>query len=340
MTEDTTCPIWETPATEHPANGRDGRYVDSPRAGGKYFVTGTAVSKLKAEDESTKARLTSWLIEQRNFGVKYPEIDSDTIKSAKMRRPLSIGERTNRLLRYLADCEAAPGAGFLHPVIENRNVSFLFCLALIESEILYIQSMIHVLNLKLQEREIQFYFSYLKKKGWIENIEESVPSGSIPQYRFTVEGYVRLAELEENRTSSSSAFVAMWFSEEMNEAWRKGIEPGIRDAGYKAVRVDHEPHNDRIDDRIIAEIRKSRFVVADFTQGRTGARGGVYYEAGFAHGLGIPVIFTCRQNKSKKVHFDTRQYNHIFWKEPIDLKQALTERIAATIGEGPIKVPD
>ena len=48
-------------------------------------------------------------------------------------------------------------------------------------------------------------------------------------------------------------------------------------------------------DRILAEIRKSKFVVADFTScgeciacdkcEHIGARGGVYFEAGFALGL-------------------------------------------------------
>ena len=46
---------------------------------------------------------------------------------------------------------------------------------------------------------------------------------------------------------------------------------------------------DKIDDEIIGEIRRSRFLVADFTHGDKGARGSVYYEAGFAYGLGLPV---------------------------------------------------
>jgi nucleoside 2-deoxyribosyltransferase len=69
---------------------------------------------------------------------------------------------------------------------------------------------------------------------------------------------------------------------------RTGIQPSIEvDCGFtKAIRVDREHFGDRIDDRIIAEIRRCRFIVADFT----GQRGGVYFEAGFALGLGKPVI--------------------------------------------------
>ena len=67
------------------------------------------------------------------------------------------------------------------------------------------------------------------------------------------------------------------------------------------------------------------------------ARGGVYYEAGFAHGLGLQVIFTCRQDVIDKglIHFDTRQYNHIAWNTPEELRKRLADRIAGTIGDGP-----
>jgi len=49
-------------------------------------------------------------------------------------------------------------------------------------------------------------------------------------------------------------------------------------------------HNEKICDKIVSEIRKSRLLVADFTDNR----GGVYFEAGFAMGLSIPVIWMCR----------------------------------------------
>ena len=67
-----------------------------------------------------------------------------------------------------------------------------------------------------------------------------------------------------------------------------------------------------------------------------GARGGVYYEAGFAHGLGLEVIFSCRKGMVKdKLHFDTRQYYHIVWETPDDLRIGLLNRIRSRIGDGP-----
>jgi len=63
----------------------------------------------------------------------------------------------------------------------------------------------------------------------------------------------------------------MWFHDSTDEPWEEGIKRGIEDAGYEAVRIDQQEHNNKIDDEIIAEIRRSRFVVADFTQGDDGA---------------------------------------------------------------------
>ena len=129
----------------------------------------------------------------------------------------------------------------------------------------------------------------------------------------------------------------MWFDDEMDAAYERSIKPAIEEAGYKPVRIDRELEVDKIDDAIIAHIRKSRFLVADFTYGEKGPRGGVYYEAGFAHGLNIPVIFTCRRDMVDELHFDTRQYVHILWDahSPEILHTELLDRIRARIGEGP-----
>ena len=86
-------------------------------------------------------------------------------------------------------------------------------------------------------------------------------------------------------------------------------------------------HNEKICDLIIAEIRSCKFMVADVTYQRQN----VYYEAGFAHGLNRAIIWICRKDDFKNVHFDTKQYNHIIWENAEDLKKQLIRRIKATI---------
>ena len=130
----------------------------------------------------------------------------------------------------------------------------------------------------------------------------------------------------------------MWFHESMDDVWLKAVKPGIEDAGYEPVRIDRKEHVNKIDDEIIAELQRARFVVADFTHGDDGPRGGVYYEAGFAHGKDREVVFTCEKDALQRIHFDTRQYNHIVWEaEKLDeFRRRLKNRICAVVGEGPL----
>ena len=145
--------------------------------------------------------------------------------------------------------------------------------------------------------------------------------------RLTHRGWNRIIELEKGKVDSNKTFVAMWFHASMADSFKKGISRAISECGYEPIRVDFEEHNEKICDRIIADIRKSKFVVCDFT----GHRGGVYFEAGFAMGLDKPVIWTCKEDDVVNLHFDTRQYNHIVWKDEDDLYEKLKRRIEATI---------
>jgi len=147
------------------------------------------------------------------------------------------------------------------------------------------------------------------------------------EYSLTAAGWRRLAEIGRATPDGNAAFVAMWFKDDLKPAWTEGFMPALAEAGYSPIRVDLIQHNGKIDDRIIAEIRKAAILIADFT----GNRGGVYFEAGFALGIGVPVIWTCQSRYIKRVHFDTRQYNHLVWDEPSDLKAKLLNRIQATI---------
>jgi nucleoside 2-deoxyribosyltransferase len=145
----------------------------------------------------------------------------------------------------------------------------------------------------------------------------------------TLEGWNHLREIEKNTLDINRAFVATWFDDSIDPIYKNGIKPALEETGYSAIWMKMLEHNEKIDDRIIAEIRNSGLMIADFT----GNRGGVYFEAGFALGLGIPVIWCCRnvEDETDNLHFDTRQYNHIFWDDEQDLKKKLIDRIKATI---------
>jgi len=166
-------------------------------------------------------------------------------------------------------------------------------------------------------------FEYIKEKALSLDLIELKND----VYRLSLNGWKRIAELKKTKIDSNKAFVAMWFNPELDEIWEQGIKPALEETGFRPLRIDLEEHNEKICDKIIAEIRRSGLLVADFT----GQRGGVYFEAGFALGLGIPLIWTCRKDDIQNLHFDTRQYNHIVWETAKELKQRLKDRIIATI---------
>lgn len=153
------------------------------------------------------------------------------------------------------------------------------------------------------------------------------------------QGHQHCKDLLSSKRQTTNAFVAMWFSDEMSNTYKAAIAPAIEECGFRPVRVDNVEHNNDITDEIIAGIKDSRFVIADMT----GYRGGVYYEAGFARGLGIPVIFTCRKDwfdgkkdaegktVKEKIHFDINHQNIIVWETEDYLKKRIVDRIRATI---------
>jgi nucleoside 2-deoxyribosyltransferase len=97
------------------------------------------------------------------------------------------------------------------------------------------------------------------------------------------------------------------------------------------MRIDAADYAGGVMDQIIAEIRRSRLVIADCTQ----QRNGVYFEAGFAVGLGLTLIPTCRSDDMKNRHFDIQHLNTLEWKTPEELVGLLSKRIVAIVGPGP-----
>jgi hypothetical protein len=165
-------------------------------------------------------------------------------------------------------------------------------------------------------------------------------------YRLRPPGMERATEVRRERGTGTQAFVAMWFSKEMEPVFHAAIAPALRDVGYDPYRVDLDPHADRIDDKIVAEIRRSRILVAECT----GARNAVYFETGFAYGLGLEVIWTCHDPRVlekdhtlfatppppeggkpwfEQLSFDTRQYTCLPWASLAQLKEAIINRVRA-----------
>ena len=259
--EITTCPIWgiqtirlKEPTTPDTKSLRRNRTLTARSAGIKSRVICLLFLEELLSDKE-KARLTTWIVDQWLRGNRQPTITADVLFSVT-RKPLSVPKRADRLLKYIAAASSIRKVGVDVQIPQTDYGPFAW------SEC-------------VEESEIDYFLDYLVQKGWLASNEYGLARLSC---KVTVDGHSRVEQLdiEETISPSAQAFVAMWFYDSTFAAYSDGIEPAIREAGYKSLRIDQKDHLNKIDDEIIAEIRRSRFVVADFTQGQDGARGGVY----------------------------------------------------------------
>jgi hypothetical protein len=283
---------------------------------GSFEISRSALVSINRFDADERAKLSAWI--RANPGNIFTTTELDRVDEAT--KP-STKFRADQMLRFIAS-KAAPGKEFaahehtiaVHTASTLKDVRGANPLLAIgwcadESEMNF-----------MIDRMLYAELGYLEKAN---------PNDAY-QYKVSPKGWVALETAPQS--ISSVGFCAMWFHPRMNFLYSDVVAPAISEAGYEPLRIDKKEHANRIDDEIIAEIRASKFVVADCT----GNRGGVYYEAGFAHGLGKPVYFLACEKSH--LHFDIRQYNTIFWNtnELEDAKNRLKNRILATIGRGPL----
>lgn len=303
------CPICDSSSNKIPSN-KDAESVDCPRCG-RYSISRSALVTLKNSRPSERqiANLSGWLRE--NLDITIHSQNLDTLLALKTP---TVSERAEKLM-----------------VAIEKNSKFIG-----DAVEIYYDDTPSWLSVSWSQssKELDYLIKkyLIQEHNWI--VDADVFGLADISVQLTPSGYAYLDQLRHGRGEGVQGFCAMWFDKTVTPVWTEAIAPAISDAGYRPIKIDEVNHNNRIDDEILAQIRRSRFVVADFT----GDRGGVYFEAGFALGLGIQVIWTIRDEDLKGVHFDNRQYNFLQWnlKDLPSFKKALQSRIEATLGFGPL----
>jgi hypothetical protein len=173
-------------------------------------------------------------------------------------------------------------------------------------------------------KELEYYIESLNQSY----ISFDDTSDTFIGIHFTISGLMKVGEYLESK-NSNLCFIAMSFDKTLFSIYDSAIEPAIIQCGFKPliIRKEHVNSDITINDAIIADIKKARFTIADFTFHKAG----VYFEAGYALGRGQKVIYLCREDEIDKAHFDTRNYQHIVWKDTEDLKVQLISKIEAFI---------
>ncbi|MCD7878891.1 MAG: nucleoside 2-deoxyribosyltransferase [Candidatus Gastranaerophilales bacterium] len=251
-------------------------------------------------------------------------IDNNNLKEIieSIDYPKNLVEKVNGVLKYFAE-----------------NTTFY-------SKKVIIDDISHICRLLfcVHEEEFRAIIQYLCDNKYLYS--KNPPTSSY-SFQLRMEGLKYYEEIIVPKLKSQQGFVAMWFNNQedsakfipdMQKIYSVAIKPAIEnDERFLSLKIDNKEHSNDINDEMISEIRKSRFVVADLT----GYRGGVYFEAGFAYGLGIPVIYTCHEKWLKSnaelgiegVHFDLNHRNIILWNDNNleSFKNNLINRINATI---------
>lgn len=117
-------------------------------------------------------------------------------------------------------------------------------------------------------------------------------------------------------------FTLMPFEEAFDDTYLLGIKPACEAAGTYCERVDEQIFQESILSRIYNQISKADVIVADMT----GRNPNVYYETGYAHGLGKRVILLTQ--KADDIPFDLKHYQHIVYGGKIsELRDDLEQRV-------------
>jgi hypothetical protein len=222
---------------------------------------------------------------------------------AEPHRQTTVTGKLDKLLALLAKKTEVPGSAYVlrfkhdYPLVDARD-----------------------------EMEFRAYLDHLLATGAVKSSGTGGGSGEAA-FQITISGWRQLEPVLRPGGEPGRCFVASWLDAQMDEPYRIGIEPAVKACGYTPVWMKDIPENKGITDRILSEIRRAEFIVADFT----GQRQSVYFEAGFARALGREVIWCCRDDDIKSLHFDTKHFGHVVWKDSADLRVKLEASIRANI---------
>ena len=220
-------PIWGTPVIqgspqESPIRIEPSTNIiyefNSPRCGGRYSISQRDIDKVRSYNNRQKARLTSWLIRQRQFGGiggTCPNFHEAIFgKRVKHANDMTEVDRADAILKYIKSRTSELGKGIAYASgdeIEEFENNFLF-----DGEKFASKYRNHYKLIAFSESincsELTFLLKYLERRGWIDIEDDSNTDFNTKSCLLTIEGYTRLAkiqEINEDNKNSSSGFMAM-----------------------------------------------------------------------------------------------------------------------------------
>lgn len=303
---DTNCPVCATASKESGRRGGADIHDYKCMVCGHFSITRNALHKLRSaiRNERTIA-VVSHAIQRMQKQNQWPEIDEEKLKIILENSYLpSTSEQADNFILWIGNKIDIPGEFLTLNPAEQRSI--IGC---------------------INERNFSFIINHLKNRGLLNTKTND-------RVRLSFDGWNEYARLKRRSSDSRKAFMAMPFGNALiDKVYKKYFKEAVKQTGFELFRVDEKPKAGSIDDRLRVDIRTSRFLIAELTEGNHGA----YWEAGFAEGIGKPVIYTCEQSyfKEKGTHFDTNHLHTVLWEES-NLEEAASQlktTIRATLPE-------
>lgn len=123
-------------------------------------------------------------------------------------------------------------------------------------------------------------------------------------------------------SNKPTAFVIMEFSEEFDNLFSEVIKPACEEFNLNCLRGDDIYSNGLIIDDITKSLQEAYIIIADITPNNPN----VFYEVGYAHGIGKPVILLCNK-KRDKLPFDVSGMRTVYYDNSIKGKSIVEERL-------------
>jgi hypothetical protein len=280
---------------------------------GTYMVSDTCVAIMGPPNgrgllntEQKRASVGYWLRDHQRGGL-VPTLKSDTVEMlAKDPWLPSLHDQKENLLRLIASRAEGPGE-----TVDIEDFADQYSIGAGK------QSAVSALLKELAREGLVDQARSLTSVSTNEGAE-------IFDASLTFAGWLSYEDLLRGKTSGKNAFIAMPFNKpDLEMAWLPRLRLAVRETGFELKRVDDEPEPGLIDVKMRVQIRQARFLIVELTHANNGA----YWEAGFAEGLGKPVIYCCHE--SEKAHFDVDHSWRVVW-SPQTIDSAI-ERLKATI---------
>jgi hypothetical protein len=145
----------------------------------------------------------------------------------------------------------------------------------------------------------------------------------------TVLGFEEYEKITKGKTKSNQGFMALTFNSVADDFYKKHVKQAVQATGLVLKDMRELNRSGLINNFMEAEIKRSKFLIADITPNKQlAANPNVYWEAGLAEGANIPVFYLCQQLLNYSFPFDTRNHYRVIY--DIDHPElALTELRAA-----------